>query len=477
MAFVAAMMLATVLPACNSDDNNSLEINNSSYSNTSVKSFSLAANSKVLYNLDSVFFSIDLTNAQIFNAQPLPYQTDIQSLIVNITTDNCSVVELSFQTKEGSDTTIDYLKSSTDSINFSAGPVVLHVVSYDSQASRDYLITVNVYQENPDSVAWTEQSASLPQGFDNATETKTVLAGNTYYMLASNGSDFSLSTTSTIYDFGSWSAPASVVFGFAPVVESLTGTPDGMLYILGTNNVLYTSSDKGTTWTSTGTTMDYIFGPYKNSVLGAVTTDGKVTTVQYPGDTNATQPSDFPAKGTSQLLSFDTSWQINPLAVMSGGETADGTYSGDTWGFDGNVWAKISASTLPAMKGASIFKYTLAEADSTSWRIIQKPVIVGVGGLLADGTVNPTVYYSNDMGAHWREAPDYMQLTDEMPQLWGQQALVQDRTLYPASRAIAPIEEWQCPFIFLFGGNNAAGNLNTSVWQGVLVRYTMVPLE
>lgn len=474
---VAAMMLAALLPSCNSDSNLSSEYNTVSYSNTAITAFSLASNSKVLNNLDSVFFSIDLTNAQIFNARPLPYLTKIDKLVVNITTDNCSVVELSFQTKEGTDTTINYLDNSTDSINFSAGPVVLHVVSYDSQESRDYLVTVNVYDENPDSLKWNLQSSDMPQGLSDIVTSKTVLTADSYYMLANDGSNYKLTSTTALYDYSSWSAPETVSFGFTPVVESLTGTDNGTLYIISSDNMLYSSTDGGKSWSSTGTAMDYIYGHYQDTVLGSLTNGSTVTTIQYPGGKSAIQPADFPAYGTGTLLTNSTAWQISPLAIMSGGVTADGTCTGDTWGFDGSIWAKISTGTQPAMKGSTSFQYTLVETDTTTWRVSNLPVTVNMGGLLADGTPNDTVYYSTDMGVHWVKAPDYMQLYSSMPKLWGQQSFVQDQVIMPASRAVTPITQWLCPYIFLLGGYTADSTPNTSIWDGVIVRYTYVPLE
>lgn len=47
----------------------------------------------------------------------------------------------------------------------------------------------------------------------------------------------------------------------------------------------------------------------------------------------------------------------------------------------------------------------------------------------------------------------------------------------PASRAVKPIESWDCPYIYLFGGTDLTGTLNDSVWRGVLNRLTFKPLQ
>ena len=94
-----------------------------------VKSFSLSADDKVLENLDKVFFSIDLTTGNIFNADSMPYGTKTDKLVPVITTGGASAVELVVSRPEKEDTTYNYLTNSTDSIDFSYAPVKLKIQS------------------------------------------------------------------------------------------------------------------------------------------------------------------------------------------------------------------------------------------------------------------------------------------------------------------------------------------------------------
>ena len=74
--------------SCNSDtiyDTDPID-----FGGVAVTGFSLQSDKAVLNNLDSVFFSIDLMDARIFNANPLPYGTDVSSLAVTVTSDACS---------------------------------------------------------------------------------------------------------------------------------------------------------------------------------------------------------------------------------------------------------------------------------------------------------------------------------------------------------------------------------------------------
>jgi hypothetical protein len=46
----------------------------------------------------------------------------------------------------------------------------------------------------------------------------------------------------------------------------------------------------------------------------------------------------------------------------------------------------------------------------------------------------------------------------------------------PASRVTEAITEWECPYIYLFGGVDANGTLFDTIWRGVINRYTFKPL-
>ena len=93
-------MLATLLAAmgfagCNSEKE---DIATVSYSSVAVEGFSLAADDSVLANLDSVFFTIDLNNALIFNADSLPVGTDVSKLVVKVNTTSVGGVERRLET-------------------------------------------------------------------------------------------------------------------------------------------------------------------------------------------------------------------------------------------------------------------------------------------------------------------------------------------------------------------------------------------
>ena len=83
ISILLSLLTLGLFPACNSDDQNEVWIE-LAYNNLSVTSFKLNQDDSVLAHLDTVFFSIDLTNARIFNADSLPKGTDIHALTVSI---------------------------------------------------------------------------------------------------------------------------------------------------------------------------------------------------------------------------------------------------------------------------------------------------------------------------------------------------------------------------------------------------------
>ena len=184
--YAATALSLCASTACNeSDDNYEISVD---YASTQVTAFSLRADSKVLNNLDSIYFSIDLVNGRIFNADSLPFGTKTDKLLVDITTDGCSTVELHFPRAGKNDSIVNYLTNQNDSIDFSRGPVKLHLVSYDKIASRDYYIKVNVHTTISDSLYWElEKPKQLPSSLTAIKAQRTVQFGNKVYTLTTDG--------------------------------------------------------------------------------------------------------------------------------------------------------------------------------------------------------------------------------------------------------------------------------------------------
>lgn len=490
---------AAVFTSCNDDSStDDVEV---IYGSTQVKGFNLKADAKVLSALDSVFFSIDLVNAQIFNADSLPYGTRVNKLVLQITTDACSKVELNVPRKNKADTVINYLTNSTDSIDFSNGPVKLHLVSYDGKAERDYTIKVNVHKMVPDSLYWNKVAMRrLPSNIASPKMQKAVKWGDGVACLTGDGARYNLAVTENPYD-DAWTVKA-VNFGFTPRVGTLSSAGD-KLFILSDEGYLYYSTD-GAAWTTDGDLWHGIIGSYQDKLLGVKADAVGYYVTEYPGGASVAAPAGFPVDGTSQTCELSSKWTVRPQVVILGGTMANGEKTNAVWGYDGKQWAKLSDKFPKAISNATMFDYRVAQTDTLSWKVKEVPVLIAMCGEDTDG-INKKVYVSRNSGLDWKEGDDLVQLPEYIEPRTLAQAIVVDHTAVASrsssrewmeyspkslprwwsladaggmmSRAVAPVTEWDVPYIYLFGGYDRSGYLYDSVWRGVINRLSFKPLQ
>ncbi len=490
-----------VLAGCNSSEN--MEYTYTESSSVLVSGFYLANNDNVLDSLENVFFSIDLEGGKIFNADSMPYGTNVTHLLPQITTPStASEVTLKFfSTEANRDSTVNYLTNSTDSIDFSHGPVTLIVKSQSGLASKTYEIRVNVHQVKADSLAWYRvEKAAFPTTFGKIESQSAVRCGKKFYCLTSDGESFCLATTENP-NIPDWQT-STPTFPFAPDVESLRAT-DTALYMLSTSGELYSSTDF-TTWAPTGEVWKYIYGAYKDQIFGSKSDISGLSIAFYPSGMHMAMPAGFPVEGTSQPACYSLPMATSTQLVMLGGRTSDGSLVEGAWSYDGTVWVNVTTRPIDkALEGMAVVPYSLVEVPNTTWAPQSYPTLLAFGGRDEDGKLNRTVYYSRDWGMTWDEAPSLVQLPKEMPSFYGASAFDYTTTMHVDSRsaawaelpvrtlprgasfmdnnfnsrAVAPITEWECPAIFLLGGKNEQGNTINNMWRGVILQYTFKPVQ
>ena len=141
---------------------------------------------------------------------------------------------------------------------------------------------------------------------------------------------------------------------------------------------------------------------------------------------------------------------------------------------------------------------------SSGWRVSEFPTLLAFGGRLADGTLDNTVYISRDNGVSWNRGDLLIQLPDYIEKVSNADALVFASTLTDSrsaatdawtempsqklpvwctvvsgdimSRATTEITEWNCPYIYVFGGVNSYGELSNNIWRGVINRLSFKPI-
>ncbi len=501
--YALALVCVLGLSACSSTDDEPAQYDTSTITDgLAVRGFTLRADAKVLNNLDSVFFSIDLNTARIFNADSLPYGTDISALAVNITSDACSALTLHYTDENGEEKTVDYIENDDTEIDFSHGAVRLHMVSQSGENKRDYLINVNVHTVVPDSLFWSDMArTNLTTKFSRPVAQKTVAKGGTAYCLSTDGSAWCLGVNDNLFDAQNWTTK-SVTFPAKVRIETLAATTEA-LFILTESGSLLTSTD-GSSWTSTGESWSSIIAPYGTRLLGVKASASGYNHVSYPaaGVATAAVPADFPISGFSGAAQLTTKWADAPQIMILGGKCANGNLSGATWAYDGTSWAKLGSSMTPA-EGYAMARYTISETDTVSWRLKEREVLLAFGGKNAEG-INRNVYISRDMGLTWKKGDVYLQLPEYMPEVYGADLLVFGTMMSadaaagtkaatawletplaklpsvytrPTSRAISSIETWECPFLYMFGGTLDDGTLQNAVWRGVVNHFTFRPLE
>lgn len=480
----ALFAASALLAACNSDYEPAIVTSES----VEVSAFTLTADSKVLSNLDSVFFSIDLVNAQIFNADSLPYGTKVNKLIPKITTQAVSVAELIVPRSGKADTTYNYLTNSTDSIDFSNGPVRLRLVSESGSVERTYQIKVNVHQVKSDSLEWGGAALSrLPGSLAGVKESRTVEFKGKYYTLLSNGVNYriAIQNNPADADYEEVSPVLPINTPYPIKVNSLHATSDAA-YVLSQTGDLFSSADESLNeWKSTQISgWHAIVATYADQVIGSrQDAAGNWTLEYYPSGKSQALPEGFPVSGTSQTISYRFDMSTTSNVLILGGRTVKG-FSNSCWSYDGKNWAKLTRSTVMLPVESPVVIPYFSTRTSADWVSTRYSTLVAFGGTNSLGGISRDVYISYDFGVQWIKAGELMQLPEYVPATSSASAFVVDqelpakgRGLFAPSRIVKPITDWKCPYIYVYGGYDASGKLSDNLWRAVINRFTFKPIE
>lgn len=491
---IFALFLAGI--SCNKQTSDNEEDIVVTSSIVAVKQFYLQANDSVMRNLDSVFFSIDLNTGVIFNADSLPKGTQVNRLIPSITFANTMTkADITYTKDNDLDTTINYLENPEDSIDFTH-PVRLDVKAADGVSEFSYLIKVNVHNQTPDSLVWDRLSSStLPAMFSGPVAQKTIKrTSGIYSLIEEYNGEYTLSYSTDINE-GIWQKN-NIIFGFTPVVETFTSTED-CFWILSKEGMLYSSND-GENWTDTGEKWINILGAYGNNILGICEKEDYFYHTIYPykeGFIETPMSSDFPVSGFSHMGIIESEWADSDYALIAGGVTLEGDLSSKVWAFDGNTWAIINDSDIPALETPMMARYIVFR--DTPYLFTKRALDVWLlfGGVDENNNMNRIVYLSYDNGVTWQKASDLMQLPRPVPSLKSADVIVEgydmsadlsdawkqeENTKTPLfTRAAYTIDgyeiTWICPYMYIFGGYIDNNSLSTNIWRGVISRLTFIP--
>ena len=483
----------------------------SSYSNTMVKSFYLSDDTtSIVDKLSKRFFTIDLVSGNIYNADSLPYGTDISHLVANMEFSSPSKVEIYIKGKDdsGNDktTTINYLESPSDSIDFSGGrgSVTMIVVAADGTTQRDYVIDVRVHQVKADSLIWENLSGSgLPAS--DAVAQKTLMKDGSVYCFTENESgEYSLFKTATP---GQGNCQKGTISGISDLdINSIIVSPEGFFALVGTSDskTLVSSSD-GVSWSPVvGSSAFYsLIGMYESTLLGIVKDGSAYKYASYPQQGELTAvPADFPVSGFSNTVSYKSDWGTSQI-VFVGGRLSDGhSFSNSVWGFDGENWVSLNnvnggagGAPITPREGAMFFTYYTYKYHSSLDYYTELLTYFIIGG--SDGTkVLNDIYTTTDLGGFWTKAEDgsSLSLPKDIKGRAFASAVVCEESLDIRSsqmswnllespviptgmrRYTKALTTEPVPFIYMFGGVDENGDLYDEVWRGVITRLTFEPI-
>lgn len=441
--------------------------------------------------LDSVFFSIDLKNGVIFNADSLPKGTKIDKLVATIS--YSGAVEAATIKMEGGETAegeIDYMKHPTDTIDFT-GKVTLTLSALDGEISNSYRIKVNVHNEVPDTIVWDQNPFSyIPSRNQKPVSAKTVMVnGLPTILVGERDGSYSLvrytsMTTPPQFTIEEVTLPQTAI------PETLSSLNDELYILCGNGTLMKMVNAKA--WEICATRWESLIGSYNDSLLGVKNNGGVLCFTQFPlRDMNeSVVPEDFPMSQGSDFITLSNKWTNTPVGFFIGGKDQAGNLSDSTWAFDGTEWVRLSQGGFPAIQGATLLHYYNYRPSASSDAMIEYEVWMILGGKLADGSFNRTVYVSYDNGVNWAKGTAGLQLPDFMPALVNAAGMVIS-TEYSANLSDAwkksslmkiphvvdgDIITWECPYIYLIGGYDAENKLYDVIRKGVLNRMTFTPI-
>ena len=449
-ALSSALGLLTFLFASSCISNK--EIQNPELTTVQISSFVLA--SKANPDLEKVFFSIDHAEGKIYNAHPLPYGTEIDSVKISVGIQNLATFKLLIDGKELERSAADsiYLRDRWNK------DITVEVTNTEKGLKKSYTVQIQKQLNNPDSYYWMPViTGQLPDL--SGKETLFCRSDKDLYIFASQGGNTQLyhAPTNTLV----WEEITTTTLS-GKVVTSAVASAEGVLYaILGEapHQTCMVSLDGGKQWLEENRINNgsILLGAFKERgqsqpTLCMIEQDpsGKNYFACLPGNgvykRGEEVPEDFPMSGHSTAL-FEVAH--HPLLVLVGAKTASGKPSRLTWttttGLD---WLTPTPQSeqelLPAFEGA--------EAPLLIPTSSNKGLLYCVYPASHTPQRGATIYSSKDQGVTWTVRKSALMLPDETLPFGGY------GKLFGFAR-----EEL---IFFLFGGKKADGSLDRTIWEG-----------
>lgn len=433
-----------LLSSCLGDNGS---INEDALSNCQIISFSLANDS--IPELSALKFTIDQVNGRIFNKDSMPYGTVIDRKAV------CTIGYDMGLSPSAVEVYQDVTKDSTywngtDSLDFSKF-VRFRVYSYNGKFYKTYTASVNIHQQQPDSMTWELHSEQLAG--KNIREQKVFASGDSYWMFVRNTSGYELHT-SLKTDLKSWQATALNGLSDRELLLSQMTKYAGTFYVPATDGSLYYSAD-GILWEAQAGAPDVRALPGvldagaktgRPTVLTAVVREGDTWLFARMGEdgqweTGTAVPEAFPVAGFGNV-SYELMYYPHLTAVA--GKDRNGRLSNASWDtMDGLTWVRLTEenrSFYEEREGVMLTQY-------------DKKLFL-IGGIDASDHALKDIYRSEDKGITWNLADTLIVLPEDY-----------------RARGYASVLVDGEQFLLLFGGKERNGaNMLEELWRGRINR-------
>lgn len=445
-----AAFSVVILGSCN--ESNTTYIDESASANAQIYSLTLAAipttslDTVNFKSLANTRFAIDQLRALIYNPDSLPYKTRLTKYLPTFKFDNPSKIEVLYP----KDSVVSW--TSADSIDFSLHPQIRVIPANGNAAnSRTYNIDIRIHKVDPDSLVWTNMTAShiLP---NTTEEQKTLLIGSMFYTFSIDyNNTFNLYTLDKSATAPNWTKSTTTGIPNSVKLGSITYF-NNTFYAVDASENSYVSTN-GVSWSQKNSNIHSILGVLPSrtsstdSLLLVVKDAGKyvfaktfdmqnifiVNKLSSDVDSNEI-PVGFPSEGFTSVTTYEKyNLNVNDLLAVTAGVDFNNKETNLTWSFrEGTgrleVVSNQSNNTFASVSGISTFVYN--------------------GYIYA--LTNNLFYTTTSLGAYWTKGSLKQVLYPEMPKASAQNVIVDEDN-----------------YIWIFGGvfdSNKA--IVRQVWRG-----------
>ena len=341
----------------------------------------------------SYVFSINQQTGEVFNADSLPYGTEVDSIMIDM--------QLSGYAQIYVDSTDSFEGFLTDEFIDFTTPRKFRITSTDSEYYRDYTVSVNVHQVEPEMMMWSDEYLS-----DDALVPLRALEFNGKMCLFGKKDEGFVLATTGMQGAPSWQCEA--ITGLPETADLATAHSfSGALYVIAGDG-LYTSLN-GKEWTLCygGSGLVAIVGVSDDEgVMWVAADNGLLTTVDGVAFESAGEvPAGFPLYGVS-TASCAMKHNKNIVRYVVVGYP-DKDKRGKT-----TVWSKLSTETAwvkyenennvyscPSLEGLTVFGY-----DGFLYAVGGAGVAQG-----KDVEAFESFYISRDNGITWKAPKGFYQ--------------------------------------------------------------------